>query len=110
MPGGHDIVQCAQPRIKLDILKGAGDAHPGDTVRPDTVYLPAVESYLALLRFIKAVDTVEQAGLARAVGTDDGQYLVLADIEVDIGERPHAAEPQGEPPDAEDGLFFIHYQ
>ena len=58
------------------------------------VILFAVEVDLALLRLVEAVDAVEKGGLAGAVGSDDGQDLVVLDIEADVRERVDAAEAQ----------------
>ena len=43
---------------------------------------------------VKAVDAVEHAGLAGAVGADDGEYLSFANIEAHVRQRLDAAEGQ----------------
>src|SRR3972149_8916443 len=45
-------------------------------------------------RAVEAVEAVEQGGLPRAVGSDDGQNLPAADIEADVEQRLGAAEAQ----------------
>src|SRR3972149_1634187 len=54
----------------------------------------AFEGDAASLRAVEAVEAVEQGGLPRAVGPDDGQNLPAADIEADIEQRLGAAEAQ----------------
>ena len=81
---------------EFDVLEGTGHTHPGDFVgaHPGQVVLPAVvvEQDAAPLGTVPAVDTVEQAGLPRAVGTDDGQDFTLPDFQAHPGQRGHAVE------------------
>ena len=59
---------------------------------------------LPFLRCVHAVDAVEHAALAGAVGADDGAHLVLAHVEADVGERLHAAEAQADVAHVEDDV------
>lgn len=62
----------------------------------NTVGISGVHHDRAGLRVIEAADAVEQAGLSRAVGTDDGVNRALADGEGYLRERKHSAKAQGE--------------
>jgi hypothetical protein len=92
--GGHDVVLRAQPGVELYVLEAPGDPQPGQPVRSLPGDLLVLEIDLARLRLVEAADTVEQSRLPRAVGADDGEDLVGADIEVDVRERLHAAEAE----------------
>src|SRR5262249_28763494 len=72
--------------------------------KPLTVKGLAVELHLASLATLDAGDAVEHGRLAGAVGPDDAEYLAPIDLEADIIDRQHAAEPVGQVGDLEDGL------
>jgi len=44
------------------------------------------------LGLVESADAVEQAGLAGAVGTDDGEYFALFDFKAYVEQRGDAAE------------------
>ena len=94
MPGGHQVFNSGQARVKLDVLKSAGDAEAGHLVPRQAHYLLAGEEYFAGLWMVEAVDAVEKTGLAGAVGADNGHYLVVVNIKADIFEGVYAAEVQ----------------
>src|SRR5439155_13639108 len=52
-------------------------------------------------RPVHAADAVDQAGLARAVGSDDGDQLARANLHAHVLQRVDAAEPQGNVRDLE---------
>ena len=93
-PPGHDVVEHAHALEQRQVLEGAGDAQGRGLVRAHAAALLALEGDEARLRMVEAVDDVEDRGLARAVGADDGADLALADVEADRVERAHAAEAQ----------------
>ncbi len=47
VPGGHDVVLGAEAGVELDVLKGAGDAHLGQLVRPLTGNLRVSSKYIS---------------------------------------------------------------
>src|SRR5262249_42501846 len=75
-----------------DVLEGARDAAARRRIGPHLFARLAAEGDASFLRVIKAVDDVEQRGLAGAVGADDGADFALADVEGDVADRLHAAE------------------
>jgi hypothetical protein len=76
----HEVVQRGKPGVKLDILKSARQAEAGDGVRAFARDALPVKENVALLRAGETAYAVEQAGLAGAVGADDGQNLVFPDV------------------------------
>jgi hypothetical protein len=52
------------------------------------------EANAPLLRSIKAVDAIEETGLPRAIGADDGEDLTLEEIKGEICKRLNPAEAQ----------------
>ena len=82
---------------EFDVLEGSGNAEMGDLVRAgacDVVFAPVVVDDFSFLRFVESANAVEQAGLARAIGTDDGEYFTLLDFQPDVEQRRDAAEAQ----------------
>jgi hypothetical protein len=82
--GGHQVVECAQAGVEGDVLEGAGQPQGGDGVgrRLGQVGV-ALEEDAPFLRPIEAANAVEDGGLARAVGADDGADFTGAHGEVD---------------------------
>jgi hypothetical protein len=100
----HEVVQHGHVAEELDVLEGAGDPEPRDLVRAHArdLMLAVVDvGDVPALGVVQAADAVEQAGLACAVGPDDGQDLALAHLQVDIQECGHAAEVKLQPLNAE---------
>src|SRR5262249_43958210 len=91
-PPGHDVVERRHAAKQRDILEGAGDALLGGAMRPHAPPRLASIRDGALLRMIEAVDDIEHRRLAGAVRPDDREDLVLADLDRNLGERPHPAE------------------
>ena len=77
------VVQYGARAEKFDVLEGAGDTPSGDGIgfQPDD--RPAVEADRPRVRMVEAADAVEEGGLARAVGPDEGDKRAGADREVD---------------------------
>ena len=114
-----DVLENAELGEQTDILEGTGDAlsgyhigSEGDDLIVHTHVLAGVdlfhlalrvvlddslthEVYLAVGRLIDAGDAVERGGLACAVRADEGDYLTLVDIEVQVIDGDNAAELHG---------------
>ena len=67
-----DVVQDRHPVEEFHFLKGAGDSLGSDHVRFQRQDVLPLEKDLSLLGAVMGVDAVEQAGLAGAIGPDDG--------------------------------------
>ncbi len=63
----------------------------------------AVEQHLARVGAERARDDARERRLAGAVVAHDGEDLVLAHLDVDVDERPDAAEALGDPAQGQDG-------
>src|SRR5579883_3453962 len=103
-PSRHDVVERRHATEQRHILKGAGDALRGRLIGPHAPPRRALEGDGALLRMIESVDDVEHRGLAGAVRADDGEDLVLADLDADIGERLDTTEGEADAVGPEDRL------
>ena len=53
-------------------------------------------------------NAVQDAGLSRAVGPDEGEQLTLAHLHVQTGERGHTPEAEGEVVEFEERRWFVH--
>src|SRR5258708_25600717 len=63
----------------------------------------ALERDAASLRMVDAVDDIEHRGFARAVRADDGEDLVLPDVEGNRLQGDHSAEGERDLIDLENG-------
>src|SRR5207245_6115589 len=99
----HEVVDDGHAPEERNVLKGAGHAQGGDAGGREPGELGAVETDGAPLRVKDAADAVEQGGLARAVGTDDGQDLALLDVEADAAHGLDAAERLRDIADLDEG-------
>ena len=83
MPGCHQIIQDGESCEEFNVLKGSSNAYPGNLMRRKVVDVLIFKNHLPLLRSIKSIDAIEDAGFSSPVGPDDGQHLTLTDIETD---------------------------
>src|SRR5690606_16285779 len=86
MASDHDVVDDAHPREDVRALEGARKAGPGDRVHRHGADVLAEERDASLLRPVEAAQAVHQGSLARAVGADDGEELVLPNRHRDVVE------------------------
>jgi hypothetical protein len=107
--GGHEVVERAQTGVEGDVLEGAGQAQGSDGVgrRLGQVGL-AFEEDAPFLRPIEAADAVEDGGLARAVGADDGADFAGVHVEADAGQRGVRSEVERYVFNTEDSCASIH--
>src|SRR6266545_8278681 len=103
-PPRHDIVERGHAFEQRYVLERACNATPRRLVGPHCRAPLALEDDAAVLRVIEAVDDVEQRGLARAVGADNGADLAFADIEGNAADCLDAAECERDVLDCEQHL------
>ena len=102
VPAHQQVGQHRGVLEQLYVLKGAGDAEPGDLVRRDLGDVAALEEQLARGRVVEPRDQVEDRRLAGAVGADDGEDLALLDAEAHAVDCLEAAELQRDAVDREE--------
>ena len=109
MAADHHVFQYGHILKKTDVLKGPG--------QPPFRYQVGFEAIDALgfsifcgsdqdipgARFVNPGNTVEKRRLARTVGADQGHDFTLTDIQVDLVQRPQAAEIHCQ-------LFYVEYR
>ena len=105
VPAEHQVVQHRHVLEQLDVLERTGDPQPGDAVRCEAVdtMRPALtvrERDRALLGPVQPAQTVEQARLARTVGTDQRLKGATTKRQGDVVESRHSPEAEREPVDA----------
>src|SRR6516162_7787897 len=88
----RDIFENGHPRERAHDLKGAADALPADLIRPQPDEAFAGKADIATLGRQKAVDGIEECGLAGAVRADDAVEPTLGYAEVDTIEGPQPAK------------------
>ncbi len=70
--GSHEDFQCGHTGIGGRILESTRDALPGDLIRRETGKILPLKQNLPGLRLIVAGNTVNDGGLAGAVGANQG--------------------------------------
>jgi hypothetical protein len=90
---GHDIQVVAQRQV---LVHGC-DPEGGRGLRAADVHRLAGEEDLALVGRVGAGDDLDQRGLAGAVVADEGDDLAGGDLEVDLRQGLHGAEPLADP-------------
>jgi hypothetical protein len=86
----HKVVHYGRVCKQLDVLKGPGYSFPGYPVRRASHQALILKEDIAAVRLVDTADQVEDGCLARAVGTDDGEYLVVIHLET---HRIHSLQP-----------------
>src|SRR5713226_3487307 len=84
--------------------EGARNAELGDFERLEVGPVLAVEDDAAPLGMVEAADDVQERGLARSVGPDDGDDLSPLDVEADVAEGLDGPEVNADALDAEEWL------
>src|SRR6266508_2991929 len=87
-----DVLAYRQGRKEAGDLERPGHTEAGDPVWRQPRHVPAVDRKASAGWGEKATEQVEQCGLARAVGPDEGVYASRGDPQVDAMERDEAAE------------------
>ncbi len=80
MPPQLDIVQDGHSFEKLDILEGTGNTPFCNSVGGDFGDIFPLINDATLLGVVKSADTVQNAGLARPIGTNNGKDFALQQL------------------------------
>jgi hypothetical protein len=88
------VVQHRHPFEEGDVLEGACDPQHRAPMGPQRRDVLPVEEDASAVGPIDAADAVEDAGLARAVGADDGEEVPGVDLQAHARQGGHAAEAQ----------------
>src|SRR6185369_9143873 len=96
------VVEHAHALEERHVLEGARHPEGRHVVGPELRPVTALEEDLAFVGLVEAADHVEEGGLARAVGADDGHDLPAADLEAHPLEGLHRAEAHADPVDLEE--------
>jgi hypothetical protein len=100
----EEILEHCHVAEQLAVLEGPRQAEPGHRVRPAAGHVASLEHDAAAAGAVDPADAVEDAGLARAVGPDQGQQLTGADRERHTVEHAQPAEGQRQPLHAQRSL------
>jgi hypothetical protein len=92
---------------QLNVLEGPGNAQPGNGIGFFAGYGTALKQNVSPARLIQTGYAVEEGGLSRPVGTDDGKDLTLVHGKTDIFQRPDAAKGNGQGLHPEKSLVHI---
>src|SRR5215467_9810693 len=103
-PPRHDVVEHAHALEEGHVLEGARDAEAGHVEGLELGAVSSLEDDAALLRMVEATDDVEERGLARPVGADDGHDLAAMDVCAHVTQGLHGAEAHDNALDAQEGL------
>ena len=101
--GHRDRVEHRHRRHQLRRLEAARHAQAGDAVGCQAGHVAPAERHPAAVGPVEPGDQVGEGGLAGAVGADDAQHLAPGEVDVDTGQRPHAAIGLLEPADGQGG-------
>ena len=94
MPRGQQILQGRQPVEEFNILEGPGNAQLSPFVNGSVGDFFPVEKNGPGLGAIESVDAIQQAGLARSIGTDDRQNFIAVKVQADPVQGMEAAKTQ----------------
>ena len=94
--GQPQVLPHRELREQVVALERAGDAAPGHRVRAQALDRRALEPDAAAGRRELSGDDVEERGLARAVGADDGAALARRHLERHVIERAQRSEGAGQ--------------
>jgi len=86
MPGGHQVIKCAETLVQRRGLKCTRNAkvrypmgwQPGDIL--------TIKEDLASVYLVEIVDTVQQGSFTGSVWANDGKDFTLMNIETNIGQ------------------------
>src|SRR2546421_1816219 len=98
----HDVLEHRQRREEREVLERAADAELRDAMRRQRQERATLEEDGAAIRRVEPRETVEERGLARAVGADEPDDLAHVDVERDGVEGDDAPEAQREIAHAQD--------
>ncbi len=90
----QQVVEDGHAREQTQVLERSRDADACCLMRFAAQDRDAVEFDASALRPIQAADRIQQAGLARAIGTDDGRDLASLDVDADARQGDHSAKAQ----------------
>jgi hypothetical protein len=102
----HQIFQHRHVFEKLDVLKAPRDSEPGNPIGPEARDFLSLKDQFSLLRFVKTVDDVVQAGLTGAVGADNGKDFPLFYVKAHIKKDRYPAKAQGKLFTLQDNFFL----
>src|SRR2546425_8768769 len=102
-PARHEVVEHAHALEERDVLEGARHPELGHVGRRQPRAVAALEEDAALVGMVEAADDVEQRGLARAVGPDDGEDLPALDVQAHAAQREQSAKAHADPLHLEQG-------
>src|SRR3990172_8361637 len=88
----EDVFEGGHVAEQADVLVGAGDPEPGDSIRGVPVQEAIFQEDLASVDAVEPRDAVEERGLSGAVGADDAVDGALADLEAYISQGLEPAE------------------
>src|SRR5260370_28706402 len=94
MPPDHDVVEKTYVMKQGEVMESAADAEAGTRVGIERGDVAAAIEQLAFGRPVAARDTVDDRGLAGAVGADDRKQFAVVHAKTDVGERTYAAKAQ----------------
>src|SRR5262245_52320522 len=95
MAADHDVLEHGHLREEPDVLEGAADAEPHSFVGFQVLERLVLELDRALIMGVEPRHTVEQRGLAGAVGPDDRVNGARLDADVHPTHRHQAPESFG---------------
>src|SRR5207302_10082823 len=100
-----EVVDHVEIAEQAEVLEGTSDAAVCESGRSHADDLAALQGDRAFLWSVHAVQAVEDGGLARAVGSDDGEELARPHVEAHAVQRRHATKPQRDVVDDEERIF-----
>jgi hypothetical protein len=104
-----DVVQNGHVSEEFHVLECSRDSQARDFMRLLFGNVSPLEQYGALFRMIKSIDAIKEAGFARPVGTDNGEYLSFVDTGADPVKGRQATKAEVEVPQFElIGAFVSH--
>jgi hypothetical protein len=103
-----NVLEDGHSLKELDILEGTGNSGAGHFMGAQAGNFPAVENDLSGVGCIEFGDAVDQAGLPRPVGADQGKKDPPGDIQIDLVKGLDPSEMQGKAVNLKMRFYSIH--
>ena len=103
MAPGEDVLKDGHVGVQGDVLERSCDASFRGQVGLEAHEELALPPDVALLGLVDLVDRIEQRSLTGAVGPDDGEQLIVVNVERDIVDSLDPLEEEMDVRDLEDG-------
>jgi hypothetical protein len=92
MSAQHEIIHDGGITEKLDVLECSRHSFSGNGIRTQANKILIFKNHFARIGFVNTADHIENGGLPASVRPDDGEYLIVLNLEAHGFHSPDPAE------------------